>query len=82
MHPDLTAALAEDRHKSCPCGAFTDQPHSLCRRCRARMGWRRCTSRPSRRAVRRSAGRQTRGRAWIIAVAASILRTIGKGAKN
>ena len=39
-------------------------------------------SRPSRSAVRRSAGRQTRGPAWIFAVAMSMLRTIGKGAKS
>lgn len=82
MHPNLIAALAEDRGKYCPCDAFTDQPHGLCRSCLVRMGWRRCTSRPSRDTVRRRAGRQARGPAWIFAVAASMLRTTGKGAKS
>ena len=82
MHPDLIAVLADVRRKSCPCGAATRQPSGPCRSCLARMDWRRCTHRPSRRAVRRRAGRQTRGSAWIFAVAMFILRTIGKGAKT
>lgn len=81
MHPNLIAELAKDRRKSCPCGAVTGQPCGLCRTCLARMNWRRCTNRTSRRAVRR-AGRQTRGPAWIFPVAMSMLRTIGKGAKS
>jgi hypothetical protein len=82
VHPNLITALAEDRRKCCPCGAFTEQSHNLCRRWLACMGWRRCTSRSSRRAVRHRAGRQTRGPARIFAVAASMLRTIGKGANS
>ena len=82
MHPNLIAALAEDRRKCCLCGAFTDQPDGLCRRCLARMGWRRCASRSSPSSVHRSVGRQARGPAWIFAVAMSTLRTIGKGAKS
>ena len=81
MHPNLIAALAEDRCKVCPCGAVTGQPCGLCRRCLARMGWRRCTSHPSRHTVRRRSDRPARDRAWIYAVAASMLRTMGKGAK-
>jgi hypothetical protein len=34
MHPILVAALAEDRHQRCSCGAVTQQPHCLCRGCR------------------------------------------------
>jgi hypothetical protein len=34
MHPILTTTLAEDRYRHCPCGAVTQQPHQLCRRCR------------------------------------------------
>jgi NMD protein affecting ribosome stability and mRNA decay len=87
MHPKLIAGLANDRRKCCPCGASTDEPHGLCRTCLVRLGRRRCTSRPSRGAVRRRAGRrragrQARGPAWIFAVAASRFRTIGKGAKS
>ena len=82
MHPDLIAALAEDRRKSCPCGAVTGQLCRLCHQCSGRMDWRRCTSRSSGRADHRRASRQARGLAWIFAVAASMLHTIGKGAKS
>ena len=34
MHPILVAALAEDQHRRCPCGAVTQQPYRLCRSCR------------------------------------------------
>jgi hypothetical protein len=34
MHPILVAALAEDQHRRCPCGAVTQQPFRLCRNCR------------------------------------------------
>ena len=80
MHPNLIAALVEDRRKSCPCGAVDGQPQSPCRGCIARLDWRRCSDRPSRRAVRRHASRPTRGRAWIFAVAMSMLRAVNKGA--
>ena len=82
MHPDLIAALAEDHRKSCPCGAVNGQPGGLCRECLARTVWRRRISRPARHAVRRRSDRPARGRAWVFAVAASMLRTIGKGAKS
>ena len=55
MHPNLIAALVEDRRRSCPCGAVTGQPHQLCRKCLARMIWRRHTSRRSRSVVRHQA---------------------------
>jgi hypothetical protein len=34
MHPILVAALAEDQHRRCPCGAITQLPYRLCRGCR------------------------------------------------
>jgi hypothetical protein len=34
MHPILVAALAEDRHRRCPCGVVTQRPYRLCRGCR------------------------------------------------
>jgi len=82
VHPNLIAALARDRRRSCLCGAVTGQPYGPCRRCLARMDWRRCTHGSSRRAVHRRARQQTRGPAWIFAVAMFMLRTIGKGAKS
>jgi hypothetical protein len=80
MHPNLIAALVEDRHRCCPCSAVNDQLQSPCRGCLARMDWRRCSDQSSWRAARRHASRQARGPAWIFAVAASMLRTFGKGA--
>jgi hypothetical protein len=34
MHPILVAALAENQHKRCPCGAVAQLPYCLCRGCR------------------------------------------------
>jgi len=34
MHPILVAALAEDQHRRCTCGAVTQLPYRLCRGCR------------------------------------------------
>jgi hypothetical protein len=82
VHPNLTVALAEDRRSSCTCDTATGQLYDLCRRCRARMVWRRCTGRPPRRSVHHRADRRTRDRAWIFAMATSILRTIGKGTRS
>jgi hypothetical protein len=82
VHPDLIAALAEDRRKSCPCGAVNGQPGGLCRKCLTRMAWRRHISQPTRHRARSRSDRQARGPAWIFAVAASMLRTIARGAKS
>jgi hypothetical protein len=82
VHPDLIAALAEDRRKSCPCGAVNGQAGGLWRECLTRTVWRRRINRPARHEPRRRSDRQARDRAWIFAVAASMLRTIGKGAKG
>jgi hypothetical protein len=82
VHPDLIAALAEDRRKSCPCGAMNGQPGGLCRKCLTRMVWRRHISQPARHRAPRRSDRQARGPTWIFAVAMSMLRIIGKGAKS
>lgn len=82
MHPDLIAALAEDRCKSCSCGAVNGEPGGLCCKCLTRMVWRRCIGQPARHAVRRHSGRQARSLASIFAVAMPILRTIGKGGRS
>lgn len=36
MHPMLVAALAEDRHRRCPCSAVTQQSYRLCHGCHHR----------------------------------------------
>jgi hypothetical protein len=81
MHPHLIAALAEYRRQQCPCGAATQQPYGLCRKCYARMVWQRHHSRSSRRTARRLAHRQARRGARRFAHALSLLRT-GKGAES
>ena len=54
-NPTLIAALADERRRQCPCGAVAERPDRLCRKCHARMTWRRKTTRTSRRAARRLA---------------------------
>ena len=43
MHPHLNALLAEQRRLSCPCGARTARPGTLCRKCRHTALWLRHT---------------------------------------
>ena len=78
-HPNLIAALTEDRRRQCPCGAVADRPYSLCRKCQARMAWQRKAMRTRRRAARRVAARHA-GRLWADAL--SLLQTNSKGAEN
>ena len=75
MHPSVIAAIAEYRYRQCPCGAATDQPYGLCRKCYARMVWRRHHSRASHRAARRLAARQARDGARLLTATKSLLRT-------
>ena len=82
MHPYLLAALADERRRSCPCGAVTEHPYSLCRKCHARVLWRRKTTRTARRASRHLAHRQAREGARRFARAMSLLNTGNKGVEN
>lgn len=82
MHPNLLAALVEDRRKACLCGAVSEQPHHPCRKCLVRLVWRRHARRPLRNAVRRSAARPTCMRAWAFAAATRTLRVISKAARS
>lgn len=82
MHPTLVSLLAEQRRWSCPCGAAPEHPHGLCRKCHARMTWRRRTAETARRAARRRRrGRQARERARLVTLAASMVR-LGRGAEQ
>lgn len=76
MHPTLVPLLTEDRHRqSCPCGAVPEHPYGLCRKCQARMTWRRRTADAPRRAARRQRrGRSAREHARMLALAASMVR--------
>jgi hypothetical protein len=68
MNPQLIAALLDDRRRSCPCGARTDQHFSLCRKCQARATWRRHHQR-SPRLARRAAVRLSRHAVRFIGLA-------------
>jgi hypothetical protein len=53
MNPVLVTALAEDRHRRCPCGVVTQQPYRVCRNCdrRHRLEVQDCATAPSRRSL-------------------------------
>jgi hypothetical protein len=77
MHPHLIALLAEQRRQSCPCGAYTGRPGSLCRKCRHTTLWLRHTRHIKRadRAARRLA-RSGAGQTAALAALALFLRGI------
>jgi hypothetical protein len=80
-HPNLVAALAEDRRRQCSCGAVTQEPNGTCRGCRAAAVSRHETARSSRRTTSRWA--PVRGaKARLFGWAASLLQVIGKGAES
>jgi hypothetical protein len=56
----VVAALTAERRRQCPCGAVAESAHGLCRKCQARIAWRRKTMRVGRRGGRRVAARQAR----------------------
>jgi hypothetical protein len=80
--PHLAAALADERHRQCPCGAVADRPDRLCRKCHARMLWRRKTTRTSRRAARRLAMHQAHEGTRIFSSAMALLQVIGRGVES
>jgi hypothetical protein len=79
-HSLIIMAMASDRHRFCLCGALTEHPSGLCRKCHARMTWRRHNTRPRRRTIRRRSGRQARDRARVLAFAASMFNPTRKEA--
>jgi hypothetical protein len=81
-NPKLIASLADDQHRHCPCGAVAEQPQRLCRKCHARMTWRRKTTRTSRRAARRLAAHQAHEGTRILASAMALLQAISKGVES
>jgi len=82
MHPNLIAALVEDRRRSCRCGAVASQPQQACRKCVAHMIWRRHASRCSRSTAKHQANRGSRAWSRILATATSMLRIRAKGARS
>ena len=80
-HPMLVAALAAGRRHQCPCGAVTQRPSSLCRKCRAAATWRRETVWMSCR-TNPSWTRDGTARVRLLAWMASLGHNISKGAEN
>jgi hypothetical protein len=78
----LIIALADDRRRQCPCGAVAQRPERLCRKCHARMLWRRRTTRTNRRAARRLAALQAHEGSHILASAMALLQVIGRGVES
>jgi hypothetical protein len=58
MHSTLITALVTARRHTCPCGARNDEPYGHCRKCLARITWRRHHQNRSRH--RRRTARFTR----------------------
>jgi hypothetical protein len=79
MHPILVAALAEDQHRRCPCGAVTQQPCRLCRSCRRqRLEMQDYATTPSRHLPLARLFRNARPFARVL----SLLRSISKGCQG
>jgi hypothetical protein len=71
MHPHLNTVLVDQRRMSCPCGAHTGRPNTLCRKCHHTALWLRHTGQAKQadRAARRLARRGTRRTPAILALA-------------
>ena len=80
MHPSITLTIAQERTRSCPCGATPEYPYGMCRKCYAGMVWRRRKTGPARRTARRRRGRESRERNRILALADSMFHANSKGA--
>jgi hypothetical protein len=79
MHPILVAALAEDQHRRCPCGAVTQQPCRLSRDCRRqRLEMQDHVTTPSRHSRLARLFRNARPFARVL----SLLQSISKGCQG
>jgi hypothetical protein len=79
MHPILVAALAEDQHRRCACGAVTQQPYRLCHGCRRqRLEMQDYATTPSRYAPLARLFRN----AWPFARMLSLLQSISEGCQG
>ena len=64
MHSALITTLVTARRHTCPCGARNDEPYGHCRKCLARITWRRHHRNSSRH--RRRVARFTRRAARVL----------------
>jgi len=74
MHPSIAAALISARRHTCICGAHSDEPYGYCRKCRARIVWRRRSRRPTWH--RRRSARPSRRAARLFAAVLTSARPI------
>jgi hypothetical protein len=82
MHPNLIAALVEDRRRSCRCGAVVSQPQQPCRQCVAHMIWHRHACQCSRSTAKPQGNRRSGAWSTILATVTSMLRIRAKGARS
>jgi hypothetical protein len=61
----LTVILADQKRRECPCGAVSDRPFGLCRKCQDRKAWRRKTTFARRKDNRGRLGRRIRNAARL-----------------
>jgi hypothetical protein len=81
-HPDLLAALAQDKVRQCPCGAVADRPFGLCRKCQARGAWRRKTHSRHRQAARGRLGHRIRHIARLLVGVMCLLLPTSRGLES
>jgi hypothetical protein len=72
MHPYMNELLVEQRRRSCPCGAQTARPGTLCSKCRHTALWRR-HKRQAKHGVRTVGCTATRHAPSLLAVLAALI---------
>jgi hypothetical protein len=82
MHLEIKTVLAVDRRRRCPCGAVAERPGKFCRKCQARMAWRRRYDATNRRTARRIVRRQARDSARLLAGALALLAITDEGVEG
>ena len=75
----LIVALAAQRRRQCPCGAVSERPFGICRKCQARNAWRRKTATPRRKATRGRSARRVHDGARLLADVVALPTITGNG---
>lgn len=78
----LSSALivaTRDQRQQCQCGAVADPLIGLCRKCQSRKAWRRKTTQPRRKRVRRRFTRRVRNAARFLADVRFLLPALSNG---
>jgi hypothetical protein len=78
----LSSALivaTQGQSKQCSCGAVADPLIGLCRKCQSRRAWRRKTTQPRRKSVRRRFARRVHDTARFLADLCTMLPALTDG---